>query len=157
MFVLLDLKFSWAVSFKEFAHPARGIFNAVAAAGPTFFLATAMFGFVFQISALIAEKELKLRQVIISLYVKNSNAEYLQFSSNFFMFSLQAMTLMGLYDTAYWLSWFTWEGLITLLSSLLIVLFGMMFQFNFFLGNSFAVLFLLFFLFQFNMVCFFSK
>lgn len=75
--MLLDLKFRWAVSFKEFAHPAQGIFNAVAAAGPTFFLATAMFGFVFQISALIAEKELKLRQVIISLYVKNSNAEYL--------------------------------------------------------------------------------
>ena len=35
--------------------------------GPAFFLATAMFGFVFQMSSLITEKELKLRQVFIAL------------------------------------------------------------------------------------------
>lgn len=62
--------------------------------------------------------------------------------------------MMGLYDTAYWLSWFTWEGIMTLLSTLITLLFGMMFQFDFFLNNSFAVLFMLFFLFQFNMVRF---
>lgn len=60
--------------------------------------------------------------------------------------------MMGLYDTAYWFSWLTWEGIITLLSSLFIVLFGMMFQFDFLLNNSFLVLFLVFFLFQLNMV-----
>ena len=27
--------------------------------------------------------------------------------------------MMGLYDTAYWFSWLTWEGIITLLSSLI--------------------------------------
>ncbi|GFP99357.1 ABC transporter a family member 2 [Phtheirospermum japonicum] len=86
-----DASFSWVVSIKEFAHPAREIFSAVQNAGPTFFLAIAMFSFVFQISALVTEKELKLRQ---------------------------AMTMMGLYDTAYWLSWLTWEGLVVLLSSL---------------------------------------
>ncbi|KAL0416463.1 UNVERIFIED_CONTAM: ABC transporter A family member 2 [Sesamum latifolium] len=122
-----DTSFSWVVSFKEFAHPALRIFSAVGSAGPTFFLAVAMFSFVFQISALIAEKELKLRQ---------------------------AMMMMGLYDTAYWFSWFTWEGIITLLSSLFTVLFGMMFHFDFFLHNSFAVVFLLFFLFQLNMTGF---
>ncbi|KAL2244262.1 ABC transporter A family member 2 [Sesamum indicum] len=122
-----DTSFSWVVSLKEFAHPALEIFSAVQSAGPTFFLAIAMFSFVFQISALITEKELKLRQ---------------------------AMTMMGLYDTAYWLSWFTWEGIITLLSSLFTVLFGMMFQFDFFLHNSFAIVFLLFFLFQLNMTGF---
>ncbi|XP_016475518.1 ABC transporter A family member 2 isoform X1 [Nicotiana tabacum] len=122
-----DPNFSWVVSFKEFAHPAFEVFSALGTVGPTFFLAVAMFGFVFQINVLIIEKELKLRQ---------------------------AMTMMGLYDTAYWLSWFTWEGFITLLSSLLIVLFGMMFQFEFFLNNSFAVVFLLFFLFQLNMIGF---
>lgn len=120
-----DPNFSWVVSLKEFAHPAFEVFSALRTIGPTFFLAVAMFGFVFQINALIIEKELKLRQ---------------------------AMTMMGLYDTAYWLSWFTWEGFITLLSSLLTVLFGMMFQFDFFLNNNFAVVFLLFFLFQLNMV-----
>ncbi|XP_030473887.1 ABC transporter A family member 2-like [Syzygium oleosum] len=122
-----DSKFSWVVGLKEFAHPAVEIFSAVATVGPAFFLAVAMFSFVLQISSLITEKELKLRQ---------------------------AMTMMGLYDTAYWLSWLTWEGIITILSSLFIVLFGMMFQFDFFLNNSFPVVFLLFFLFQLNMIGF---
>ncbi|KAL9667406.1 hypothetical protein QQ045_001763 [Rhodiola kirilowii] len=76
---------------------------------------------------LIGEKELKLRQ---------------------------AMTMMGLYDSAYWVPWLTWEGIVTLLSSLFTVLFGMMFQFDFFLNNSFAVVFLVFFLFQLNMIGF---
>lgn len=62
------------------------------------------------------------------------------------------MNVMGLYDSAYWLSWLTWEAVVTILSSLLIVLFGMMFQFDFFLKNSFAVVFVLFFLFELNMV-----
>lgn len=37
--------------------------SAIKEVGPTFFLATAMFGFVFQMTSLIAEKELKLREV----------------------------------------------------------------------------------------------
>nr|DAD31187.1 TPA_asm: hypothetical protein HUJ06_010038 [Nelumbo nucifera] len=122
-----DPNFSWVVGLKEFAHPAVEVFSAVGTAGPTFFLAIAMFGFVFQISSLITEKELKLRQ---------------------------AMSIMGLYESAYWLSWLTWESLIAVLSSILTVLFGMMFQFDFFLHNSFAIVFLLFFLFQFNMIGF---
>lgn len=65
---------------------------------------------------------------------------------------LQAMSIMGLYESAYWLSWLTWEAFLALLSSLFSVLFGMMFRFDFFLHNSFVVLFLVFFLFQFNMV-----
>ncbi|XP_015883555.3 ABC transporter A family member 2 [Ziziphus jujuba] len=117
--------FSWLVAFKVFAHPAMDVFSAIESVGPAFFLATAMFGFVFQMSSLLTEKELKLRQ---------------------------AMTIMGLYDSVYWLSWFTWEGLLTIISSLFILLFGMMFQFDFFLNNSFAVVFLVFFLFELNML-----
>lgn len=60
--------------------------------------------------------------------------------------------MMGVFDTAYWLSWLTWEGILTAISALLTVLFGMMFQFDFFLKNSFPVVFLLFMLFQFNLV-----
>ncbi|KAF3322075.1 ABC transporter A family member 2-like protein [Carex littledalei] len=122
-----DPNFRWNVGLKEFAHPATATFSAVGQAGPTFFLAIAMFGFVFQISSLVTEKELKLRQ---------------------------AMSIMGLYESAYWLSWFTWEAMLTLISALLTVLFGMMFQFDFFKNNSFPVLFLLFFLFQLNMLGF---
>ncbi|GMJ04964.1 A. THALIANA ABC2 HOMOLOG 1, ABC2 homolog 1, ATP-binding cassette A2 [Hibiscus trionum] len=122
-----DPNFGWTVEFKEFAHPAEESFSAIATIGPTFFLAIAMFSFVFEIGSLVSEKELKLRQ---------------------------AMTMMGLLDSAYWLSWLTWEGFMTLISSLFIVLFGMMFQFDFFLNNSFAVLFFVFYLFQLNMVGF---
>lgn len=122
-----DPKFSWVVGLKEFAHPATEIFSVIGTAGPTFFLAIAMFGFVFQISSLVTEKELKLRQ---------------------------AMSIMGLYESAFWLSWLMWEALLTLLSALFTVLFGMMFQFDFFLHNSFPILFLVFFLFQLNMLGF---
>ncbi|TKY73412.1 ABC transporter A family member 2 [Spatholobus suberectus] len=123
-YLIREAEFSWNVFLREFAHPAMDPFSSVKTTGPTFFLAIAMFNFVLQMSSLVTEKELKLRQ---------------------------AMTMMGLYDTAYWLSWLTWEAVITILSSLLIVLFGMMFQFRFFLKNSFAVLFFLFFLFELNM------
>ncbi|KAF9671485.1 hypothetical protein SADUNF_Sadunf12G0052600 [Salix dunnii] len=117
--------FTWNVGLTEFAHPARPAFSAVATVGPAFFLAFTMFGFVLQISNLVAEKELKLRQ---------------------------AMNMTGLYESTYWASWISWEGIITFISSLFLVLFGMMFQFDFFKKNSFGVLFFVFFLFQVNMI-----
>ncbi|XP_043704169.1 ABC transporter A family member 2-like [Telopea speciosissima] len=122
-----DPKFSWDVGLKAFVHPSGEKFSTMETIGPTFFLAIAMFGFVFQMSSLVTEKELKLRL---------------------------AMNIMGVYECAYWFSWLTWEALITFLSALFTVLFGMMFRLDFFLHNSFAVVFLLFFLFQLNMVSF---
>lgn len=59
-----DPNFSWVVGLKEFAHPAVELFSTVGTVGPTFFLAISMFSFVFQISSLVTEKELKLRQVL---------------------------------------------------------------------------------------------
>ena len=59
---------------------------------------------------------------------------------------------MGLIDSAYWITWLLWEIVLVFISSLLLVLFGMMFQFDFFLNNDFGILFFLFFLFQLNMV-----
>lgn len=58
-----DPNFNWVVGFKEFPHPTIEAIVALDTIGPTFFLAVAMFGFVLQISSLITEKELKLRQV----------------------------------------------------------------------------------------------
>lgn len=61
------------MGLKEFAHPAweikqTGEVLKISAANmgmePIFFLAMVMFGFVFQISSLVTEKELKLRQVL---------------------------------------------------------------------------------------------
>jgi len=125
--LLGDPNFGWGLGFKEFARPAiiTETTSALSVMGPVFFLAFSMFGFVLQLGALVTEKELKLRQ---------------------------AMTMMGVYDSAYWLSWLTWEGILTLVSSLFLVLFGMIFRFDFFLKNSFVLVFLLFLLFQFNMV-----
>ncbi|CAL9244520.1 unnamed protein product [Arabidopsis halleri] len=123
-----DPKFSWGFGFKEFARPGIGgvvTTSAFYLMGPVFFLAFSMFGFVLQLGSVVTEKELKLRE---------------------------AMTTMGVYDSAYWLSWLLWEGILTFVSSLFLVLFGMMFQFDFFLKNSFVLVFLLFFLFQFNMI-----
>ncbi|KAJ6374152.1 hypothetical protein OIU78_029789 [Salix suchowensis] len=119
--------YNWKVGLTEYAHPAKRAFSAVATVGPAFFLAFTMFGFVLQITNLVAEKELKLRQ---------------------------AMNMTGLYESAYWTSWIIWEGIITFISSLLLVLFGMMFQFDFFKKNNFGVLFLVFLLFQVNMIGF---
>ncbi|KAG5406450.1 hypothetical protein IGI04_012569 [Brassica rapa subsp. trilocularis] len=127
-FLIGDPKFGWSFGFKEFAQPAVAkdvTISPLNLMGPVFFLAFSMFGFVLQLGSLATEKELKLRQ---------------------------AMTVMGVYDTAYWLSWLIWEGILTFVSSLFLVLFGMMFQFDFFLKNSFFVVFLLFLLFQFNMI-----
>ncbi|XP_075097484.1 ABC transporter A family member 11-like [Nicotiana tabacum] len=141
--LLGDSKFSWNVGLEEYPHPvledtdeSYTLLNAnspmdamplVEMFSPIFFYAISMFGFVFQISLMVLEKELKLRQ---------------------------AMTVMGLYDSSYWCSWLIWEGLKAFISSLLIVLFGMMFQLHLFLRNSFTIVLLLFFLFQFNMVGF---
>lgn len=72
LFVCSDPNFSWTVGLKEFAHPPQDPFSAIGTIGPTFFLAVAMFGFVFQLSSLVMEKELKLREVI-SLFLKQSN------------------------------------------------------------------------------------
>ncbi|CAH2043967.1 unnamed protein product [Thlaspi arvense] len=123
-----DPKFSWGFGFKQFASPAISgtvTTSAISIMGPVFFLAFSMLGFVTQLGSLVTEKELKLRQ---------------------------AMTMMGVFDTAYWFSWLTWEGILTFVSSLSLVLFGMMFHFSFFLKNSFFVVFLLFWLFQLNMI-----
>jgi hypothetical protein len=65
---------------------------------------------------------------------------------------MQMMATMGLIDSAYWITWLLWEVVLVFISSLLLVLFGMMFQFDFFLHNNFGILFILFFLFQLNMV-----
>lgn len=143
------------VGLKEFAHPAKEKVSALLQVGSAFFLAFSMFGFVLQMGSLVVEKELKLRQVcFITLYILvNLKSEY--FLSDVIYSWLvvpQALSMTGLYESAYWLSWIIWDGILAVISSLLLVLFGMMFQFDFFKKNNFAVVFLLFFLFQLNMV-----
>lgn len=64
----------------------------------------------------------------------------------------QALTTSGMLDSAFWVSWLVVEASISVLFSLLIIAFGAAFGFAFFLNNSFAIIFLLFLLFQWAMV-----
>ncbi|KAM7269348.1 hypothetical protein ACFE04_024845 [Oxalis oulophora] len=124
-----DPNFNWVMGFKEFAHSVATNHQGASleTAYPIFLLAMAMFGFVFQMSSLITEKELKLRQ---------------------------AMSMMGLYDSAYWLSWLVWDASMTLASAILTVAFGWMFRLDFLVKNNFLAVFLLFFLFQLNLTAY---
>lgn len=64
----------------------------------------------------------------------------------------QALKTSGMLDSAFWLSWAAVELAISIIFTLLTIAFGAMFQFKYFLNNSFAVVFLLFLLFQWAMV-----
>jgi hypothetical protein len=57
--------FEWNVDYKEFPHPALQTFSTVGTIGPLFFFSALLFSFVIQISALVSERELKLRQVCV--------------------------------------------------------------------------------------------
>ncbi|KAI3943513.1 hypothetical protein MKW92_035273 [Papaver armeniacum] len=120
-------KLKWNVELKEFAHPSTEYVSAMASAGWVFLLAITMFPFISQIGSLVAERELKLRQ---------------------------AMSIMGLYESAYWLSWLVWDTVMICIASLLTIIVGLISRFDFFVQNSFVVLFLTFFLFQFSMIGF---
>ncbi|XP_026453849.1 ABC transporter A family member 11-like isoform X2 [Papaver somniferum] len=120
-------KLNWNVELKEFAHPSTEYVSAMASAGWVFLLAITMFPFISQIGSLVAERELKLRQ---------------------------AMSIMGLYESAYWLSWLVWDTVMICIASLLTIIVGIISRFDFFVQNSFVVLFLTFFLFQFSMIGF---
>ncbi|RZC60770.1 hypothetical protein C5167_022538 [Papaver somniferum] len=122
-----DPNLKWSVGLKEFAYPATEYESAFDLAGLVFLLAITMFPFISQMSSLVGEKELKLRQV---------------------------MSIMGLYESAYWLSWLVWGTVIIFISSLLTVALGVISRFDFFVHNSIVVLFFCFFLFQFSMIGF---
>ncbi|CAN1753772.1 ABC transporter A family member 11 [Linum perenne] len=83
--IIGDFNFNWIIRLKEFRHPARDHLSAMSLFAPALFLVFSMFGFVLQISALVTEKELKLRQ---------------------------AMSMMGLCESTYWLSWIVSEGIL---------------------------------------------
>ena len=73
----------------------------------------AMFPFAIQITEVVVEKELKLRQ---------------------------AMSSMGMHDLAYWLSWHVYQSAMSLLSAFFIFCFGAIFQLQLFTKNDFGVL-----------------
>ena len=75
---LKDENFKVQIAIQEFAHPAFVVSTFEGQIAPLFLLACSMFPFVIQMNEIVAEKELKLRQVL---------------------------SAMGLKDFSYWMSW----------------------------------------------------
>ncbi|PSC73682.1 ABC transporter A family member 2 [Micractinium conductrix] len=117
----------WDVSSSMFAHPTTNSLNIVGQVIGGFVFASNLFSTVLVLSGIVAEREQGLRQ---------------------------ALKTMGMLESAFWLSWLAVEVLAAVLFALLLIAFGAMFQFQFFLINSFGLVFLLFFLFQLAMTSF---
>ena len=115
----------WNVSYSMFAHPTTQSVNIVGQAIGPFIFAANMFNFVLLMSSIVSEKENGLRQ---------------------------ALKTSGMLDSAFWCSWIFIELIISVIFSLLLVGFGAMFGFAFFLKNSFTVVFVLFLMFQWAMM-----
>jgi hypothetical protein len=67
---------------------------------------------------------------------------------------VQSLHTMGMYRSAYWLSWIVWESMFTLLVTLLTIAFGAAVQIDFFRKNSVGNTFFILWLFQLAMVGF---
>ncbi|KAF0979003.1 hypothetical protein FDP41_002073 [Naegleria fowleri] len=123
-------KQSIQVNYKNFAQPPTRkngqviIYNST---GPTFFSIGAMIILIVSLNSLVVEKEARLRF---------------------------AMIMMGMKDSAYFVSWFITFFLICLVFSLVNVIGGMIFGISIFLKGNFLILLILFFCFSFSLICF---
>ncbi len=108
------------VSLKAFPHPDLAFHqDAMKTYGAMFVFATLMFNFIIQLSHIVKEKELRLRE---------------------------AMKQMGLRPLSYWLSWFITDAILNLANILVLCLTGWILRLDFFVKNSFLLYFLLFLL-----------
>ncbi|KAL0485025.1 ABC Transporter A family protein [Acrasis kona] len=105
--------------------PQLSASNVVGTMGALWFYCPPMFNFMILLNQLVTENELKLRL---------------------------SMRTMGLKNSIYWFAWFWTNTVINIGSTLILIAFGAMFQFLFFLKGNFVVLFLLFFLFSTSLV-----
>jgi ABC-type multidrug transport system permease subunit len=92
---------------KPFPHPDLPFRrDAMQQYGDMFIFAAFMFNFILQLSYIVKEKELRLRE---------------------------AMKQMGLKSISYWTSWLITNTLINIIQVLLLCITGLIFQFDFFL------------------------
>ena len=107
------------ISMKPFPHPDLPFKrDAMQQYGDMFLFAAFMFNFILQLSYLVTEKELRLRE---------------------------AMKQMGLQSSAYWTSWLITNTCLNVVQVLLLCGTGCLFQFDFFLKNAFLLYFCFFF------------
>jgi len=118
------------VTYKAFPEPPTRkngqviIYNST---GPTFFCIGAMIILIVSLNSLVVEKEGRLRF---------------------------AMIMMGMRDSAYFISWLITFMVICLLFALVNVLAGMIFQISIFIKCNFLIMLILFFCFSFSLVSF---
>eukprot|EP01133_Synstelium_polycarpum_P001084 gene1084-1230_t len=115
------------IDFTEYAHPELVIQDVIGDMGPTFFFAALMFNVVIQLGQIVLEKELKLRE---------------------------GMNMMGLKDSVYWFTWLVTNVITNVISACILTASGYIFQFDFFKKNAFGTFFFLFVLFGVAMVTF---
>ncbi len=113
--------------YAQMPHPKIKPQDVIGDFGPTFFFGALMFNIVMQLGGLVTERELHLRQ---------------------------SMHQMGLSVSAYWMSYFIVNFALNTLCGLLLIVSGLIFQFDFFLKTEFPVYFILFWLFGLSMVTF---
>ncbi|EFA83624.1 hypothetical protein PPL_02690 [Heterostelium album PN500] len=118
---------SYAIDFVQFPHPELVVEDIIKDMGPIFFFAALMFNVVIQLGQIVLEKELKLRE---------------------------GMNMMGLKDSVYWFTWTVTNILVNVISCFVLVAAGYIFQFDFFKKNNFGTFFVLFLLFGISMVTF---
>eukprot|EP00033_Pygsuia_biforma_P000094 GCRY01000120.1.p1 GENE.GCRY01000120.1~~GCRY01000120.1.p1 ORF type:complete len:872 (-),score=243.68 GCRY01000120.1:68-2683(-) len=113
------------VKYSDLPRPELEPYDLIAQAGPSMFFAALMFGVVIQLGVIVKEKENKLRE---------------------------AMLQAGLRDSAYWSSIMCINTCLNFVASLVLILSGLLFQFDFFTMNNFFTYFFLFVLFGITMV-----
>eukprot|EP01088_Endostelium_zonatum_P016705 TRINITY_DN4623_c0_g1_i1.p1 TRINITY_DN4623_c0_g1~~TRINITY_DN4623_c0_g1_i1.p1 ORF type:complete len:965 (+),score=237.77 TRINITY_DN4623_c0_g1_i1:83-2977(+) len=113
------------ISMVRYPHEELMVYNIIASGGPFFFFGAIMFNVVVAVMQIVSEKEARLR-----IFTK----------------------LMGLSDSAFWLSWFVTHFFFYTLTVLQLILWGYVFDFPFFTKNNFGTYFFLFFLFAMSLI-----
>ena len=115
------------VSVKPFPHPDLDFKrDAMQQYGDMFMFAAFMFNFILQLSYIVTEKQLRLRE---------------------------AMKQMGLRASAYWVSWFATNSGVNLVQCILLCATGALLQLNFFVKNSFFLYFTFFYVTATSLTC----
>ena len=120
----IELRFKWRL-FPQLG--IEGFEDAIHGNGPVFYYCGIMFQFVILLFNICAEKDLKLRE---------------------------GLKMIGLKDSAYWCSWFITGLCIGTLATLVLMASGHAFRFNYFIHTQFSVNFVLFFLYSITLVLF---
>eukprot|EP01114_Cavostelium_apophysatum_P020991 TRINITY_DN7191_c0_g1_i5.p1 TRINITY_DN7191_c0_g1~~TRINITY_DN7191_c0_g1_i5.p1 ORF type:complete len:1762 (+),score=405.22 TRINITY_DN7191_c0_g1_i5:86-5371(+) len=113
------------ISLVRYPHEEMVVVDIIGERGPLWFFAALIVNFVIALGQIVHEKELKLRE---------------------------SMKIMGLYDSAYWCSWMANMAFFNTATVFEIIVVGCIFQFDFFLKNSFGLYFFLLELFSFTLI-----